>query len=224
MRKFIISVILLSLVVPLTAAQGELTPKTPLPPKNSVSDLDKVKHERDAKISAISAKVQDIEARYYARQVQQGNLLMGTLEENAKSWLGLPEENERFVALVKQYADGPQVPALTPEEMEQLDENKREIRAFLNNGRENPAAAKLAERNRKIRELKEPVFELEARYWAWRVSKVKDTTIEELAAFSQNWIGERAYNQKLIAKIRENVQSGNTKQLTKKEEPIQLYV
>ena len=204
MRKFIVTVMLLGVLV--------------LCGQAATQDVAAAKLERDTKISAIAAQVRDIEARYWARQVQQGSIVMGTLETASKNWLGLPEENAKLIALVKKYANGPKVPALTSEEMDALDKNKQEVRKFLNNGRENPAAAKLAERNRQIRLLHEPVFELEARYWAWRIAVVKDTTLEELEEYSQNWVGERAYNAKLIEQIRKNLKSGNTKQLTQKEE------
>jgi len=218
MKKFIAAAVLLAVLVPFAAAQGKLTPKEPLPKKTETAGLQSVKQERAAKISAITAKVQDINARYYARQVQQGQVMIGSLESASKSWLGLPEQNAQLIALIKEYARGPEVPDLTWQELDQLDENNREVQRFLHNGRENPAAAKLAEMNRKIRELKEPVFELDARYWAWRVAVVKDTTMDELEGYAKNWVGERSYNQKLIAKIRENVQTGNTKKLTKEEE------
>lgn len=217
MRKFIMTVMCMAVFVPLSAAQGG-TSRASLPAKHNSADLETVKHERDAKISAITAQVQEIEARYYARQVQQGYIMMGTIEAESKNWLGLPQENAKLVALIKQYVNGPKVPALTPEEMDALDENKREVRLFLNNGKENPAAAKLAERNRQIRLLREPVFELDARYWAWRVAVVKDTTLKELEEHSQHWVGERSYNAKLIEQIRQNLKDGNTKSLTKKEE------
>ena len=75
----------------------------------------------------------------------------------------------------------------------------------------NPAAAALAHKNRQIRNVKEPVFELEARYWAYRVAKVKDITFEELEHNSHTWVGERSYNQKLMNKVAENLRTGNTK-------------
>ena len=61
---------------------------------------------------------------------------------------------------------------------------------------------------------------MEARYWAYRISKVKDVTFDELERNSRNWVGERSYNQKLINKIEENLRNGNTKKLTKQEENL----
>ena len=218
MKKFILSVCAVLLFAPLFVAAQGLAPKGPLPRVQSSTDLDAVKRERDRKISEIEAPVRDLDAREFARQVQQGIISMGELEQASSQWLGLPEENAALVALIRKYANGPKVPALTPEELDALDENKRQVQLFLNNGRKNPAAARLAAINRQITQLEKPVFELDARYWAWRVTKVKDTTLEELEEYSQNWYGERSYNRKLINKIRENINTGNTKPLTKKEE------
>lgn len=176
-----------------------------------------LKEERDAKIDAITAPVRDIEARYWAREVKEHRTDLVTLEQNAKQWLGSDNAKAEQLALIKHYATYAQPIVITPEEMKQLDDSKRQVRVFLN-GSENPTAQALARVNRQIREIKEPVFELDARYWAYRVAKVKDVTFEELKQYSQNWVGEREYNQKLIEKVEENLQTGNTQKLTKKEE------
>ena len=182
--------------------------------------LEDIKAQRDAKIDAIEAPVQDIAARYWARQVQDKIIMLGALEANARDWFGSEKANKALLDLIKKYVASGKKITLTPEELDQLEENRRQVRLFLNNGRENPAAAALARTNRQIRQIKEPVFELEARYWAYRVAKVQDVTFDELAKNSHTWYGERSYNQKLIDKVEENLRTGNTRQLTKKEEAL----
>ena len=176
-----------------------------------------LKEERDAKIDAITAPVRDIEARYWAREVKEHRTDLVTLEQNAKQWLGSDNAKAEQLALIKHYATSAQPIVITPEEMKQLDDSKRQVRVFLN-GSENPTAQALARVNRQIREIKEPVFELDARYWAYRIAVVKDVTLDELKAYSENWVGERSYNQKLMEKVEENLRTGNTEKLSKKEE------
>lgn len=176
-----------------------------------------LKEERDAKIDAIEAPVRDIDARYWARAIKQGQVTYEEFAKNSRQTLGSDKAKQELLALIKQYVTSSEKIVITPEEMKQLDDSKRQVRAFLN-GSENPAAQALARVNRQIREIEEPVFELDARYWAYRVAKVKDVTLEELKQYSQNWVGERDYNQKLIEKVEENLRTGNTQKLTKKEE------
>ena len=187
------------------------------PKEESLND---VKSERDKKIDAIIAPVRDLRAKELARKVQDKTITLEFLQESSSNWLGSKEENQALLNLVKKYlANGKKI-VLTPGELDKLDDNQRQVRTFLNNGLENPAAAVLADKNRQIRKIKEPVFELEARYWAYRIDKVKDVTLEELTQYSHNWVGERSYNQKLINKIEENLRTGNTKELTKKENKL----
>ena len=182
--------------------------------------LDEIKAERDKKIDAIRAPVRDLRARELAREVQTNTVTLDKLQKDSADWLGSKKENQALIESVKKYlADGKPV-SLTPEELDRLDKNQRQTDIFLNDGRENPAAAALARKNRQIREIEEPVFELEARYWAYRIAEVKDVTFEELSAYSRNWVGERSYNQKLINKVEENLRNGNTKALTKKENKL----
>ena len=181
------------------------------------ASLRSIKEQRDQKIDAIEAPVRDIEARYWAREVKEQRVNYATLETNSKQWLGGEAAKKELLKLIKQYVDSPNPIVITPQEMKQLDESKQQVREFLNSA-QNPASAVLAQRNRQIREIEEPVFELEARYWAYRVATVKDVTLEELKANSYQWVGERAYNQKLMEKVEENLRTGNTAKLTKKEE------
>lgn len=177
-----------------------------------------IKQERDEKIAAITAKVRDIDARYWAARIRDGQLSLQTLRQESVHWLGTAQENEALLSLIEHYVQQRNFPRVSAEEMKKLDENKAEVRAFLNNGRENPAAVALAERNRQIRNIEEPVFDLEARYWAWRVAKVKDVSLEELKRNSASWVGETSYNLRLMEAVEKNIKNGNIKPLSKKEE------
>ncbi len=179
-------------------------------------DLAQIRAERDKGIAKISAEVRDISARYWAGEVLRGHTTMSSLRSNCRHWLGSAEENMRMLDLAEEWIRKGDVPELTPQEREQLDENNRRVKEFLNSW-ENPAAKMLAEENRKITQMKAPVFELEARYWAWRVAVLQDISYEELLSQSQRWIGEREENQRLMKAIADNIQTGNTAPLSAQE-------
>lgn len=182
------------------------------------ADVQDIRQQRDAEISRITSQVRDIEARYWANSVEQNRVSLGELEQTAQTnWLGTLQERMQLMELIKQYLAKGSVPPLTADELAQLDENKQQVQAFLNDGRQNPAAAALAARNRRITQIKQPVFDLEARYWAWRVVQVKDVTMEELSAQAENWVGERSTNRRLMQAVEKNIKEGNTAALSKKE-------
>ncbi len=181
------------------------------------ADLAQIQAQRDAGISQISSQVRDIEARYWADRVLRKQLTLSALEAKSAHWLGEKEENERLMALVRQWVQKGSVPPLTPQEVAQLEENRQQVRQYLN-GTENPAARALAEKNRKITQIEQPVFDLEARYWAWRIAVVQDLTLDELYGYSENWVGEKAANRKLVMEVEKNIKEGNTAPLSKKEQ------
>lgn len=189
-----------------------------LPALAQREDAGKIRAERDAAISKISAEVRDIEARYWAGEVLEKRTSLGALEVNARRWLGERAENERLLDLTRQYVRQGKIPALSAQELDLLDENKRRVREFLNDGRQNPAAEALARRNREITQIKKPVAQIEARHWAWRIAVVKDVTFEELSANARQWVGERSANAALMDLVEENLKKGNTAPLSPQEE------
>lgn len=72
--------------------------------------------------------------------------------------------------------------------------------------------------NAKINALEQKTLDLDARYWAHRVAvDPKDITMEQLEENSKQWTGSKELNTQLIAKIKENIRTGNTAPLTEKE-------
>ncbi len=197
--------------------RASLTPKRLSSKVVSSDDLAEVRRQRDEGVSAISSQVRDIEARYWARSILEKRTMMGTVEKWDRNTIGTKQEHEALVSLIKEYVRKGEIPKITMEELEMLDENKRQIRLFLNNGRENPAAAALARKNRQITEIKEPVFDIEARYWAWRIQNDEDLTYEQLYGYSINWVGETARKERLMTAIKVYLDAGPVKPLTKKE-------
>ncbi len=67
--------------------------------------------------------------------------------------------------------------------------------------------------------LEEPVRDLDARYWAGRIV-AGDVTYEELEKNSHHWFGGEECNRRLMEKIRQNLDTGNTHPLTQEEEEL----
>ncbi|MDO8805534.1 MAG: hypothetical protein Q7R35_14035 [Elusimicrobiota bacterium] len=60
-------------------------------------------------------------------------------------------------------------------------------------------------------------LDIEANYWAWRVTEVKDTTYEELLGYSKKWIMKPGTRDRLMAGIRKILDSGSARALTAAE-------
>ena len=190
--------------------------KKPLP--ESVSKHKEEIAVRRGKIAALQTEVIDIEARQWAFQIKNGgHTSLADLNHLSKNW-GTPQSyNDKLIALIKKYLGQKEIPFITPEEWEQLEENKQAVQNLITNGRGNPAMEKIKKMDQKITALRKPVAELDARYWAWRIAEVKDTTLEQLRSYSVQWVGEPAENARMILAIEENLKNGNTKRLSAAE-------
>lgn len=73
--------------------------------------------------------------------------------------------------------------------------------------------------NGEVCRLQEPVRDLDARYWAGRIV-AGDVTYEELEQNSHHWFGGEECNRRLMEKIRQNLDTGNTHPLTRDEEEM----
>lgn len=177
-----------------------------------------IKKQRDEKIDEITSKVRDIKARQLALNVRAKQTTLQELKKISKNWLGSDKENSALLALSEKYINSSKPVAINEEEWDRLAENDRQVRTFLNNGKETDFDRKKTAENKKIRKIDESVFEIEARAWAHRIEYSKDITFDQLALNSISWPGENSYNQKLINKIAENIKTGNTKGLDEKEQ------
>ena len=174
------------------------------------------KSQLNASLDNITSKVRDISARELALNVKYKIITFEQLDKYSKGWLGSREENKALLDLAKKYVQEGKTISITPEEWAKLDENKTQVRAFLNDGKITDFDKQRIETNKKIVKIEKSVFEIEARAWANNIAE-KKTTFEELAKNSLSWSGDPAFNQKMINKIEENVKKGNTKKLNEKE-------
>ena len=197
------------LVSPLYA-QGQQTNTSSM---KTVPAAPTASEERLEKIHALEMEVVDTAARQWAFQIKNG--VSHTSLEDLKQ-TAAKEENPRpyihkFLSLVEKYLGQKEIPFITPEEWEKFEENQQQIEKLRNNGQLNAAIEKRRKMDKKITALRKPIFELDARHWAWRIAEVKDTTLEQLRSYSVQWVGEGAENARLILAIEENLKNGNTK-------------
>lgn len=64
-----------------------------------------------------------------------------------------------------------------------------------------------------------PVFDISAKYWAWRVAQTKDVKLRHIRS-SDPYRGSRSYYKKLRKAVKENIKNGNTGPLTTDEEKL----
>lgn len=69
-----------------------------------------------------------------------------------------------------------------------------------------------------IDSISSAVFDIEARYWAYRISGPNaDISFEELDKHSKNWVGSQEENAKLMQEINKYIKNGKVSPLTPKE-------
>lgn len=173
--------------------------------------------DTDAEIDILQLPVRDIRAREPVLKIKYQRTSL-EVKSSYKNWLGSDQENKAVVDLTEKYVKAGSTVTVTPEEWDRLEESNHKISVFLNGGREKPASENRFLKNRKITELSLPVFEIDARYWAWRIAEAKDVTFEQIAGSSLGWVGERSYNARLVSRIEENLKTGNTRKLTDLEQ------
>ncbi len=187
----------------------------PVMAQNAISDLNQ-------KIDEVSASVQDIKARSFAKQVQDKLTSMEQLEQYSKNWLGSEKANKELVELIRKYVKDGKPISITEEERAKLEENRKQVRALLDGGkkdstRKKEVPAAMAEKMKRINKIQMSVIGLEARSQAMRISESKGITVDELESASRGWIGTREYKQKLIKKVRKILKKGKIKPFSEKE-------
>ncbi len=174
------------------------------------------------KYAEIMTPVMDIQARSEAQFYKEDAYSYDLFKRGfytGGAYNGSAYEKE-LRALIEKYMNSSDPIVVTEDEKEQLESRRREFDRFRSNQRTAQMRTYKEQdvMNRKIREIEEPLFELEARYWAYRIAHVKDITFDELNQYSYDWVGEYQYNKKLMAKVKENLETGNTAKLSRREE------
>ena len=152
------------------------------------------------RIDAIDRENLDIEANYWAWRVSE---VRDTTYEGllgySKKWIMKPETKDRLMAGIRKILDGGGVRALTPAEMDRLDESKQKVRALLApGGQDKQLISGLS---------MDYCLELKARYWARRVQDGE----KEILEFMPRWGLNPDVKKKLIAAVGEKLKQENAK-------------
>ncbi len=80
------------------------------------------------------------------------------------------------------------------------------------------APAKLgSDRLDKVDAVERGVLDINAMYWAWRVTEVKDVAYADLPEYAKGWFGKPATKEKLLKAIKANIDGGKVRALTPAE-------
>jgi hypothetical protein len=71
-------------------------------------------------------------------------------------------------------------------------------------------------------EINRKVLDVEAEYWAWRITGIKDMTYSDLENDSKSWVMSPEFRKTLCDKVQGIIASGKSRPLTAEEE--QRYV
>jgi hypothetical protein len=191
-----------------------------------------IKKIRNEKIDEITYPVRDIKARQLALNIMAKQTTLQELKKNYKGWPGSDRANMALISLTEKYLNSGKPVTITGDEWDLLDENSIQVHTFLNDGKETDSDRKKRAENKKIRKIRESVFETEAQYWANRISENGDITLEQFSLNSLSWQGENSFNQKLVNRTAENIKDGNTgkpdekalKKLFRAKEKIQKLI
>jgi hypothetical protein len=158
------------------------------------------------KIDPIQRDVLDIEARYWAWDIQNlKRVTYAELSSKSKRWIIKPETRKLLFAKIAENLDAGSVKSLTLEEREKYDESRKQIRLILSPGK---GDTKL------INSLSlEYCIDLDARYWARRI---QDGEKEILDNAKNTWPLTREMRRKIVTAIEAKLKAENAL-LTKEE-------
>lgn len=170
---------------------------------------------------AVHARVLNVEAMSWAWRIEKAeNITYQTLEKQSANWGRGEAVRGQLLAKIKEIINSGRVRLLTAGEDAELEAAKAEVKTIASGGV--PPAEKSARRSaarqaaidRAAREMLEP----EAKYWAWRIAVVRDVTYDELQGHSEGWMRGVEVSGELLAKVKANLQSGDTPALNRTEQ------
>ncbi|MBI5245061.1 MAG: hypothetical protein HY922_15465 [Elusimicrobia bacterium] len=175
----------------------------------------------DAKLQQVDAVVRqnlDLQARYWAWRVAEvKDVSFEQLDSNSRRWIMSPETREDLFRKIKGILESGEVQPLTPEERRRHEDSQRTIRGILG-AQATASEAKFSDgRTERIDRIQRTTLDLEARYWAWRVARVRDATYEELLEKSNRWIIKPGTRDELFRGIRRLLDSGEVEPLSAEE-------
>jgi hypothetical protein len=175
--------------------------------------------EKRAAADAMHLEILEVEALYWARRIAVvRDISYDGLYANSERWVMGGEVRDKLFSRIKEILDSGAARDLTDEEHDRYDTGLERIRTiFGNNVPKTPQQLRVKAGREEIDVISRRIMDVEARYWAWRISVVKDINYEDLSGKSKNWIGKTETKKELFRKIKELLDSGEARALTAEE-------
>lgn len=210
MKTKLVALMLFAMMLPMSLVAVD-TKTQPLPGNSRAVQSEKTVRtatiqEALDKIDPIQRDVLDIEARYWAWDIQNLNrITYAELRSKSERWIIKPETRKLLFAKIKENLDAGSVKSLTLEEREKYDDSTKQVRLILSPGK---GDTKL------INSLSlEYCIDLNARYWARRI---QDGEKEILDNAKNTWPLTREMRRKIVTAIEAKLKAENAL-LTKEE-------
>ncbi|OGR80906.1 MAG: hypothetical protein A2X32_00625 [Elusimicrobia bacterium GWC2_64_44] len=149
-----------------------------------------------------------------------GDIGYKDLETRSAKWGRGEAVRGQLLSKVREIINKGQVRRLTVKEDSDLENANAELRAILSGSRTmaKKSAGQRAEKQAAIDKAAREFLEVEAKHWAWRIAVVRSITYSELKGYSDSWMRGVEVSDELLAKVKVNLESGDTPALSKAEQ------
>jgi len=163
---------------------------------------------QEERLDRVDRLYMDYDALYWAWRVAfVKDVAYAELVENSKAWVGRDSTKQEMLRRLKALLDSGAARPLTEEESRRQVEGVNKARAILGTG---PLGTPLEGWPilEKTDVVDRRIMDLDARYWAWRISSERDVSYEGLLGKSDNWIMRRKTRDELFGKIKSLLDRG----------------
>ncbi|MDO8804526.1 MAG: hypothetical protein Q7R35_08840 [Elusimicrobiota bacterium] len=170
-----------------------------------------------SKTDAIKREVLDIEAMYWAWRISKKNdAPYEKVEKYICAWDIKPSTRDELLAKIRDLVATGKARPLTPAEEKTMKESEKTL--FKATEGETRYSAGLLKKIAMADEINRKVLDVEAEYWAWRITGIKDMTYSDLENDSKGWVMSPEFRQTLCDKVQGVIASGKSRPLTVSEE------
>lgn len=172
-----------------------------------------------APADAVYARVLNTEAMAWAWSIKKAkNISYQDLQNKSANWGRGEAVRGQLLVKVKDIIDNGQVRRLTTGEEAELAAAQAEARRLTSGAGSEKSAGQRSARQAAINGAAREMLDVEAKYWAWRIAVIRDVTFNEIKAKSEGWMRGAELTDELLAKVKVNLQSGETHEPSKGEQ------
>ena len=170
-----------------------------------------------SKTDAIKREVMDIEAMYWAWRISKKNdAPYEKVEKYICAWDITPSTREEMLARIRNLVATGSARPLTPAEEKTMKESEATL--FKQTEGEFRYSAGLRKKIEISDGIHLKIVDVEAMYWSWRITGIKDMSYSDLENDSKGWVMSPKFRKTLCDKVREIIASGKSRPLTTEEE------